>query len=62
MIQEQIVKNLSLSISVADPESLSRIMIFIHPGSRIPDHRSQIPDPTPTKEVGEKNLLSHLFL
>jgi hypothetical protein len=33
----------------------SRILIFTHPGSRIPDLGSQIPDPkTATKDRGEK--------
>jgi hypothetical protein len=51
--------------SVADPECLSRIpdpdfypsriLIFTHPGSRIPDPK------TATKEMGEKNQLSYLF-
>jgi hypothetical protein len=40
--------------SVADPGCLSRILIF--PPSRIPDPK------TSTKERGEKNLLSYLFL
>jgi hypothetical protein len=31
--------------SVADPGCLSRILIFTHPGSRIPDLGSRIPDP-----------------
>jgi hypothetical protein len=31
--------------SVADPECLSRILIFSHPGSRISDPGSRIPDP-----------------
>jgi hypothetical protein len=41
--------------SVADPGCLSRILIFTHPGSRIPDPK------TATKERDEKNLLSYLF-
>ncbi len=49
--------------SVADPECLSRILIFTHPGSRIPDPGSRIPDlgsripdpKTATKERGKKN-------
>ncbi len=41
----------------------SRILIFTHPGSRISDLGSRIPDPkTATKERGENNLLSYLFL
>jgi hypothetical protein len=36
--------------SVADPGCLSRILIFTHPGSRIPDPK------TATKERGEKKL------
>ncbi len=47
-----------------------QILIFTHPGSRISDlgsrisdPGSQVPDPkTATKERGEKNLLSYLFL
>jgi hypothetical protein len=40
----------------------SRILIFTHPGSRIPDLGSRIPDPkTVTKERGEKNLLAYFF-
>jgi hypothetical protein len=36
----------------------SRILIFIHPGSRIPDLGSRIPDPKKaTKERGEKKLV-----
>ena len=36
----------------------SRILIFTHPGSRIPDLGSRIPDPkTATKERGEKKLV-----
>ncbi len=45
-----------LDCSVADPGCLSRILIFTHPGSRIPDPK------TATKERGEKNLLSYIFL
>ncbi len=38
----------------------SRILIFTHPGSRISDPGSRIPNPkTVTKERGEKNLLSY---
>jgi hypothetical protein len=47
--------------AVADPGCLSRIPDpnFTHPGFRIPDLGSRIPDPkTATKERGEKNLLS----
>jgi hypothetical protein len=48
---------------VADPGCLSRILIFVLPGCRISDPGSRIPDPkTQTKETGEKNLLSYLFL
>jgi hypothetical protein len=41
----------------------SRILIFTHPGSRIPDLGSRIPDPkTATKERGEKNFfVKHFF-
>jgi hypothetical protein len=44
--------------SVADPGCLSRILIFTHPGSPIPDPK------TATKERGEKNFchtFSHKF-
>jgi hypothetical protein len=41
----------------------SRILIFTHPGSRIPDPGSRIPDPkTATKERGEKKLVVIFFL
>jgi len=44
--------------SVVDPGCLSRILIFTHPGSRIPDLASRIPDPkTGRKERGEKQLV-----
>jgi hypothetical protein len=42
----------------------SRILIFTHPGSRIPDLGSRIPDPkTATKERGEKKFpkIVHYF-
>ena len=40
------------------PDPGSRILIFTHPGSRIPDLGSRIPDPkTATKERGEKKLV-----
>ncbi len=39
--------------SVADPGCLSRILIFIHPGSRIPDPK------TATKERIEKKLVEY---
>jgi hypothetical protein len=42
----------------------SRILIYTHPGSRIPDLGSRIPDPkTGRKERGEKkNFVKHFFL
>ncbi len=40
---------------VADRGCLSRILIFTHPGSRIPDPKTAL------KDRGEKNLLSNLF-
>ncbi len=42
----------------------SRILIFTHPGSRIPDLGSRIPDPkTGRKERGEKNFfVKHFFV
>jgi hypothetical protein len=49
-------EGVTLSASVADPECLSWILIFVYPGSRIPDSK------TATKERDEKNLLSYLFL
>ncbi len=42
--------------SVADLKYLSRILIFVHPGSRIPDPK------TATKERGEKKLVVLPFL
>jgi hypothetical protein len=40
----------------------SRILIFTHPASRIPDPGSRIPDPKiSTKERGEKNLFVNPF-
>jgi hypothetical protein len=45
------------------PEPGSRILIFTHPGSRISDPESRIPDPkTATKETGEKKFFCHNFL
>jgi hypothetical protein len=42
---------------IRDVYAGSRILIFTHPGSRIPDLGSRIPDPkTATKERGEKKL------
>ncbi len=41
--------------SVADPGCLSRILIFTHPGSRIPDPK------TSTKERGEKKFVVITF-
>jgi hypothetical protein len=50
-------------ISVADPGCLSRIPDPDFYPPRIPDLGSWIPDPkTATKEWGEKNLLSYLFM
>jgi hypothetical protein len=50
---------MTLMNSVADPGCLSRILIFTHPGSRIPDPK------TATKERGEKKFVilfcSHIF-
>jgi hypothetical protein len=43
--------------SVADPGCLSRILIFTHPGSRIPDPK------TGRKERGEKTFfVTHFFV
>ncbi len=42
--------------SVADPGCLSRILIFTHPGSQIPDPK------TATKERGKKKKFCHTFL
>jgi hypothetical protein len=42
--------------SVADPGCLSRILIFTHTGSRIPNPK------TATKERGEKKISCHTFL
>jgi hypothetical protein len=40
----------------------SRILIFTHPGSRIPDLGSRIPDPkTATKDRGEKKIFVKPF-
>ncbi len=43
--------------SVADPGCLSRILIFVHPGSLIPDPKTAIKG-----RGGKKYLLSNLFL
>jgi hypothetical protein len=42
-------------LQILDVYPGSRILIFIHPGSRIPDPKTAI------KEMGEKILLSYLF-
>jgi hypothetical protein len=48
--------------SVADVYPGSRILIFTHLGSRIPDLGSRIPDPnTATKERGEKKFVVITF-
>jgi hypothetical protein len=52
-----------LFCSVADPGCFSRILIFNHPGSRISDLGSRIPDPkTAMKIRGEKKLVVIPFL
>jgi hypothetical protein len=43
-------------LRIRDVYSGSLILIFTHPGSRISDPK------TATKERGEKNLLSYLFM
>jgi hypothetical protein len=44
------------------PDPGSRILIFTHPGSRILDLGSRIPDPkTATKERGEKKFVVITF-
>ncbi len=51
------------ALRIQDVYPGSRILIFVHPGSRIPDLGSRIPDPKiATKERGEKKLLSSFFL
>ncbi len=47
--------------SVADPGCLSRILIFIHPGSRISDPGSRISDPTTAPKDEGDTILSYLF-
>ncbi len=46
------------------PDPGSRILIFTHPGSRIPDLGSRIPDPkTGRKERGEKKFfVKHFYV
>jgi hypothetical protein len=46
------------------PDPGSRILICTHPGSRIPDLGSRIPDPkTGRKETGEKKIfVKHFFV
>ncbi len=56
------ISEIKVAFSVADPGCLSRILIFTHPGSRIPDPGSRIPDPkTAAKERGEKKLIVITF-
>ncbi len=51
-----LVKTSTVTNSVADPGCLSRVLIFTHPGSRIPDPKTA----TTKKDRGEKNnLLSY---
>ncbi len=45
--------------SVADPGCLTRILIFTHPGSQIPDHGSRIQKQQQKRRV--KKYLSYLF-
>jgi hypothetical protein len=45
-------------LRIRDVYLRSRILIFLHPGSRISDPGSRIPDPkTATKERGEKKFV-----
>jgi hypothetical protein len=46
----------STELRIRDVYPASRVLIFVHPGSRISDPK------TATKEKNEKNLLSYLFL
>ncbi len=49
-------------LRIRDVYPESRILIFTHPGSRIPDLGSRIPDPkTATKEGGEKKFFVITF-
>ncbi len=48
--------------SVADPGCLSRILIFVHPGSRISDPRYRIPDPKTSTKKGWNKLVVLPFL
>jgi hypothetical protein len=58
-LQKEIKVTSTVTISVADPGCLSRIL---DPGSRIPDPGSRIPDPkTVPKERGEKKFVIILF-
>ncbi len=50
-------------LRIRDAYPRSRILIFTHPGSQIPDLGSRIPDPkTATKGRGEKNWYHTYFV
>jgi hypothetical protein len=50
-------------LQIRDVYPGSRILIFTHPGSQIPDPGSRIPDPkTAIKERGEKKLVVIPFI
>jgi hypothetical protein len=51
----------SVSNGVADPGCLSRILIFIHPGFRIPELGSRISKNRKAKERGEKKFVVTSF-
>jgi hypothetical protein len=52
---QNLLEDSMYEFSVADPGCLSRILIFTHPGSRIPDPK------TAAKEGGEKNFVVITF-
>ncbi len=52
---------LAAVLRIGDVYPESRILIFIHPESRIPDPGYRTPDPKKAKEKREKNLCSTIF-
>ena len=61
-LPKELSRQLIPVLQIRDVYPRSRILIFSHPGCRIPDAGSRIPDPkTATKERGEKKFVVITF-